>query len=379
MRTHVFIVNNDTFPIHLKYLFAGTGAYNRKRKIWVDEHIGLLSDIKRLRKGDLVIFYIEASKKIKGGFYGIFKIAEQNPIVFYTPGTNGFRPNLPKNKLIYRTLVVPLEVYSEGVPEWEALDKLPVYSTDIQWSLIYRKLKGKRGCTPLLPWEAQRLIDMIRDKNSGKSIANNKFVGGFDWDIVNRRIITTKSRTKYPYSRKFNFNILSYLCKLGEQGRAYEDYLELYFTRNIGIKNKLDTIVGNNLIWFGNQVACGVGMQKIDILTICKNREKRKYRIIELKDETVQPNIVEQMKYYINWASQKEGRHLDDAFNWNIQPIVVAPKISKKLLANGAPSNKWNSIIKAFKSFNKRKLAKPILYFEFELENRNINFINVRY
>ncbi len=34
-------------------------------------------------------------------------------------------------------------------------------------------------------------------------------------------------------------------------------------------------LFGNNVIWFGNEVACGVGMQKIDILTICQNGEKK--------------------------------------------------------------------------------------------------------
>lgn len=107
MRTHIFIVNDDTFPSHLKYLFAGTGAKEK------DENISLLSDIKRVRSGDFVIFYIEATTKIKGGFYGIFKIAEQAPIVFQVLRNNGFQPNLGK-KLIYRTLLEPYEVYSEG-------------------------------------------------------------------------------------------------------------------------------------------------------------------------------------------------------------------------------------------------------------------------
>jgi len=80
MRTHVFIVDDNTFPVHLKYLFAGTGAKDR------DMHIGLLSDIKRVRPNDLVIFYIEATEKIKGGFYGIFRIAEQNPILYRYKG-----------------------------------------------------------------------------------------------------------------------------------------------------------------------------------------------------------------------------------------------------------------------------------------------------
>ncbi|MBL7123716.1 MAG: hypothetical protein ISS14_02360, partial [Actinobacteria bacterium] len=276
MRTHVFIVNDDTFPSHLQYLFAGTGAKEK------DEYISLLSDIKRVRRDDLVLFYIEATTKVKGGFYGIFKIADQNPIVFTVTGQHGFQPNLGK-KLIYRTLLEPYEVYSEGVPEWEALDKLPVYVTEIQWSLIYRKLKGKRGCTPLLPWEAQRLIDIIRNKNAGIPIVNSQFTGGFDWDKNNRRIKTISNRQNYPYPRNFNYNVLAEICELQRRKRAYEVHLQLYFTENIGINKSLDTIAGNNLIWFGNEVACGVGMQKIDILTICQNGEKKEYRLVELK------------------------------------------------------------------------------------------------
>ncbi|MEM5808294.1 MAG: hypothetical protein QW818_04165, partial [Candidatus Aenigmatarchaeota archaeon] len=349
MRTHVFIVNDDTFPSHLKYLFAGTGAKDK------DEDIALLSDIKRVRPGDLVIFYIEATTKAKGGFYGVFKIADTTPLVFHTPGQSGFHPNLRK-KLVYRTLIEPYEVYSEGVPEWEALDKLPVYANEIQWSLIYRKLKGKRGCTPLLPWEAQRLIDMIRNKNAGRPIANAQFKGGFEWDITNRKIITTPNRQNYPYARTFNYNVLAEICKLQRQRKAYEIHLQLYFTENIGTNPNLTPIVGNNLFWFGNEVACGVGMQKIDILTICQDGDRKEYRLIELKDEPIQPEVVEQIEYYVNWASQNSGRHLDGAFDWNIQPVVVAPPHNQK---------NWQDVINAFRNYNLKQLSLPILYFEF--------------
>lgn len=365
MRTHVFIVNDNTFPSHLEYLFAGTGVYNQHKEIWLDEHIGLVSDIKRVRVGDFVIFYIEATAKVKGGFFGIFKIAEQTPIVFHVPGQSGFQPNL-QMKLIYRTLLEPYEVYSEGVPEWEALDKLPVYSTEIQWSLIYRKLKAKRGCTPLLPWEAQRLMDMIRNKNAGNPIANTQFTGGFNWDITDRRIITTQNRQNYPYLRTFNFNVLASICELQRQKRAYEVHLQLYFTENIGINSNLNPIIGNNLIWFGNEVACGVGMQKIDILTICQNGERKEYRLIELKDEPVQPGVVEQIEYYVNWASQNSGRHLDGAFDWNIQPVIVAPSHNPR---------SWQSVVNAFRNYNQKRISLPILYFEFKVEcGRNIIF-----
>ena len=270
-----------------------------------------------------------------------------------------------------RKILDPYEVYSEGFTEWEALDKLPVYATEIQWSLIYRKLKGKRGCTPLLPWEAQRLMDMIRNKNKGSPIANAQFTGGFDWDITNRRIITTQNRESYPYARNFNFNVLAEICKLQKQRRAYEVYLQLYITENIGIDSKLDPIVGRNIIWFGNEVACGVGMQKIDILTICQNEERKEYRIIELKDEPIQPDIIDQIEYYVNWGSQNSGRHLDGAFDWNIQPVIVAPPRQ--------PRN-WHSIVNAFRSYNNKKISLPILYFEFRVEcGKDIIFEQIDY
>lgn len=364
MGTHVFIVNDSTFPSHLQYLFAGTGAKDK------DENIGLLSDIKRVRAGDFVLFYIEATTEVKGGFYGIFRVANQNPFVFTVTGQSGFQPNLGK-KLIYRTLLEPYEVYSEGVPEWEALDKLPVYATEIQWSLIYRKLKAKRGCTPLLPWEAQRLIDMIRNKNSGNPIANAQFTGGFDWDIGNRKITTTSSRQIYPYPRYFNYNLLKSICELQRQKRAHEVHLQLYFTENIGINSNLNSIVGSNLIWFGNEVACGVGMQKIDILTINQIDERKEYRLIELKDESVEPEVVEQIEYYVNWASQNSGRHLEGAFDWNLQPVIVAPPHNSK---------NWQSVINAFKDYILKKISLPILYFEFQIKcEKEIIFEQVKY
>ena len=364
MRTHVFIVNEETFPIHLQYMFAGTGAKDK------NDDPSLLADISRVRAGDFVIFYIEGTTKVKGGFYGIFQIADTHPIVFHAPGQNGFQPNLSK-KLIYRTLFKSYEVYSEGVSEWEALDKLPMYATEVQWSLIYRKLKGKRGCTPLLPWEAQRLVDMIRDKNNGKAIANQDYKGGLDWDNTNRTITLTSSPKLYNLPRQQTINPLPFICKKFVDKRAYEIYLQLYFTQNVGSNNSLNSIVGDNIIWLGNEVPSGVGMQKIDILTINQVKDRQEYRIIEFKDESVDPNIVEQIQYYLNWASQNSGRHLQAAYNWNIRPIIIAP-LHK-------PSN-WRKVIKAFSDFNSKNFSLPLFYFEFQIQcGKSINFQRVHY
>lgn len=254
------------------------------------------------------------------------------------------------------------------------MDKLPVYSTEIQWSLIYRKLKGKRGCTPLLPWEADRLINMIRNQNNGTPIASANFIEGLGWDLTNRRIIVNQNRQNYPYPRDYNFNILGRICDLMSSRRAYEVYLQLYFTENIGFDQNLNLIIGDNLIWFGNEVACGVGMQKIDILTICQNGDRREYRLIELKDEAVQPEVVNQIEYYVNWASQNCGRHLENAFNWNIQPVIVAPVHNQR---------NWSDVVNAFNRYNQKQLSLPILYFEFNVDcdtlPRNIVFNQVNY
>jgi hypothetical protein len=276
-----------------------------------------------------------------------------------------------QKKLIYRVLIEPYEVYSEGVPEWEALDKLPIYATKIQWSLIYRKLKGKRGCTPLLPWEADRLIDMLRNKNSGKVLANSNFRGGFDWDKTNRKIAVTQQRNTYSYPKQPTSSLLPIICKLQKDGKAYEKHLQAFFMENIGTNKIPSSIVGNNIEWFGNEVACGVGMQKMDILIISSNNGKKKYRIIELKDEPVSEDVVDQISYYVKWGSQDFGRHLLGAYSWNIQPVIVAPHHS---------SRNWNKVVSAFKKYNKTKISLPILYFEFNVDcGRTIDFKKVDY
>jgi len=108
MTTHVFIVNKQTFPIHLQYRFAGTGAGDN------EQHIELLADIKRVRPEDKVIFYLEGV-----GFYGIFKVAQGTPLVFND--WTYLSEELGK-KLIYRVLIEPDEVYPGYVNVWEELD-----------------------------------------------------------------------------------------------------------------------------------------------------------------------------------------------------------------------------------------------------------------
>ncbi len=133
--THVFIVNEQSFPVHLRYLFAGTGAGD------ADEHYELLSDIKRVRVGDKVLFYLESRMGNDGGFFGVFKIANYSPIVIHDTGSPTYLENNLGKKLIYRVRIEPDVVYSKGIAEYKALDDLPTYSTEILMESYISKIK----------------------------------------------------------------------------------------------------------------------------------------------------------------------------------------------------------------------------------------------
>ncbi len=361
MTTHVFIVNEQTFPIHLQYQFAGTGAREN------EQHMKLLADIKRVRPKDKVIFYLEGV-----GFYGIFRVAQSNPLVFNDSTYLG--KELGK-KLIYRVLIESDEVYPGYVTEWEALDKLPLYAQEIIWSLIYRKLKGWRGCTPITIEESERLIKMLRAKNYNQTLAMSA-LDALTWDINTTEIkVLSGHRGNFQYTglRSQCMNILEEIIPRSKSKRAYEDYLQAYFTENIGIEPKLEPICGKSkeIIWIGNEVFCGVGMQKIDIFTITSDRRANKeHRVIELKDEVVTPDVVKQLRRYVNWTHS----YIRGAINSNIQPIVVAPSP-----ISGRGRMKVAHGCSAFHAFNDEHIAKEIEYFEFEFDNNTLIFNKVSY
>jgi len=139
-RCHVFVVNEQTFPHHRKYRFAGTTAGRNRAK-----HVGLLADIARTRPGDKVLFYLQ-----KKGFFGVYEVVSDHPFVEPVQGWRQTELGIP---LIYRIKVCPAEIYPKPLSEWKAVDELPERARDIRWSLIYRKLKGERGCSYLFPHE----------------------------------------------------------------------------------------------------------------------------------------------------------------------------------------------------------------------------------
>lgn len=360
MTTHVFIVNEKTFAAHLQYKFAGTSSGKQ------DWNIGLLADIKRVRTGDKVIFYHEGV-----GFYGIFKIKDNSNhingkhIVYYDK--DNYCEGMLGKKLLYRVLIEPDKVYSNPVSEWEALEKLPDNSRDIIWSLIYRKLKGGRGCSPITPKESDKLFKLIKKHNKGKSIEN---LDNLTWE--NGKIVSISGKQKiYDVSNAKEIDIEEMLHKK----RKVESYLQAYFTENVGNPNFDNSVFAeicgrsNDIIWLGNEFYCGVGMQKIDVFTIT-NRKSKEFRVIELKT-TTDTGIHKQLERYVKWCHE----YLSEVNKKNLQPIIVVPRLPDKSYADELK----REILPNFNRIHKDK-CQPVKWYEFYFdEEKKINFERVKY
>ena len=309
MRGHVFVVNEDTLPIHLRYKFVGVSSGGR------DTNIALLADALRVKEDDFIFFYIEGKNTKKGRFFGVFKAVDNT--VYHLTGRNALNPNLPV-KLIYRKKIEPYRVYPKGVLEWIALDKLPTYAKELLWTLIYRKMKAKRGNTMLFPWEIERLISLIKDENNGQYFSGQYFT----FDVSEYEIAQGTHTSTHNIGNPIQVSL--------NDIKNSETHFQAYILQNLSIGNNtfLPQIFGKNIVWIGNEVFAGSGMQKIDILTIEKLDETEYiYRIIELKHPKSRIGInfaPMQLEYYINWAREDIGGHIIGGRRFNIKPILLS-------------------------------------------------------
>lgn len=383
MTTHVFIVDINTFKYHLEYLFAGTGAQdlyidfnnnsNSSLNYAIENNlVSMISDSQRIRKGDYIIFYLQqnrAKKVYEGKFYGIFK-AKDNHSFLDNNDKNQFLKQQLNKSLTFRTMIEPYKVYPIGVTEWEALDEIKYIQSPNQmlWSLIYRKLRANRGNTMITIYESERLIKLIKDKNNSKTLNCNNLT--FDTD--KQEIIADNAKYNYT-GRKENVNILPRLINKFSQGKSFEPHLQAYIVQNIGIKthNNLENLLVNNydIEWIGNEVYCGVGMQKIDIMLSLIKEDERIIEPIELKSVCATPDIIFQIQRYIDWIEQY---YIPNRIS-DIQPVIISKKISNKQSSNYA------QLINNLKNLNSKNNILPLNYIEFDINNNNINFQQIIY
>ncbi len=380
--THVLIVSERTMKLHLEYLFIGTGG----KKTLIDFNqsattnlhhsternlVAMIADINRIRKDDKIIFYVQKGQQ-EGTFYGIFKVTSEAPFIDDNDDRQYLKNELDK-LLPFRALIKPHEVYARGVTEWQALDEIKNIHSPNQmlWSLIYRKLKANRGCTMITLYESERLCQLIRDHNMKKSLNVNNGMLSFD----DNKIVCKSSKANAYKGRQVAVDIMRRLIAKLKDGKAFEGHLQAYITQNIGTGRDrvLDEIIltAGEQEWIGNEVSCGVGMQRIDVLLSLTKNDQRVVVPIELKDEKINPDTIYQMQRYIYWLEQYYIPNIQG----DIQPVLISRAIEDKTSAS------YKEIIQSFDVFNTSNNSSclKLKYIEFCEQQNQLIFNNITY
>lgn len=377
--THVFIVNEQTFKVHLEYMFAGTG-YGTNIPDFIDEtkkttksdntektFASMIADISRVRMGNLVAFYVTGCKKI----FGFFKVASEPFFNQNSTDYLGDSHNLNRY-LPFRVKIEPYLVFSEGITEHQALDDIYniEHPYEMCWSLIYRKLTGMRGCSCITDFEHIKLNVLISAQNKGIHLKGNNY----SYDKESQKIISINET--HTYVGKTNIN-LDIEFRLLQVTNSFETHLQAYITQNHDKGQLKELLYPKDYLksWLGNEVVCSVGEQRIDVLLLAETKEKYYIRIIELKDERPSKYILEeQIRWYIQWVGQYIIPLLNKDKEINIIPTIIADSF----LRNTKRKKEFDEACDKFKSTKAGSFFEtticPVEYISFERTNKEIIF-----
>lgn len=386
MTTHVLIVDATTFPLHLEHLFVGTGARDNRvdfnnatttvlRPAGENNLVAMIADGGRIRQGDSILFYLQQNLGQgipEGKFFGVFQARHDGVFLDDNDGRQYLIDRLGKS-LTFRALIEPATVYAAGVTEWEALDEIRNIQSPCQmlWSLIYRKLKGNRGNTMITTYEAERLVHLIRSKNHRQELA----VQGrsLSFDRASQSIIL-RDADRPPYDgRQVELNLLPRLAAKYRAGQAFESHLQACITQSLGrgLNPSLDAALldGSAVEWLGNEVSCGVGMQRIDVMASTGAGPQRTLIPVELKAVEAAAENLSQIQRYIDWIEQYyiPNRPSD------IQPVLVAKQAANR----NVPA--FRGLAQAAAAFNRTNANRtyPLKYVEFVLDGGDLRFEEV--
>lgn len=341
MNYHLFVVDEISLQKHIEYGFVGTGNSSN------NFNIGLWKDIVRLKLDDKIIFYVQKTKK----FYGFFKVSSApffDNAHYLQPNILPFLGENSNVVLQYRALIMPDIVFANGIDEFDLIDVLPNNVTDILWSILYRKLKGGRGCSPIFPHEYNIIYNKLLQANG------NNYLNGNSFTFNNSQITINNLQNQY-LGTSTNVNIKNFILN----NNYTEHHIHAFLLETLPI-----LIFNNATAWLGNEVYSGAGMQAMDILTIDINNI---FNVIEVKRDEVPPNITLQIFKYIQWLQNRFQNFIPN----NFQPIIVGYKIS------GIRKKQLRS--QEFIDFNSNSNTLPIKYFEYEILNNNIILNEINY
>jgi hypothetical protein len=179
-----------------------------------------------------------------------------------------------------------------------------------------------RGCTPLLPHEAAGLRRMLDLRNAGQRVHSNRVA----FDPVNLNLTPSENHNPYQGATDWFDRIDSHLLYLmNNTTRKWELFLQAYLMqeikRNAALTSQLFPSV--EVVWIGNEIYAGAGMQSIDILVQTQSQENTFIHLIELKSEPAEAEAAAQLNRYIKWLRA----HIPDISVHQIVPTIIAPEI----------------------------------------------------
>ena len=332
MTAHVFVVDENTIRLHLKYSFAGIGSdagelQNQDTALKIIDSkqgsaiVGMAADIARIRIGDHIYFYVQGmqsgNKGRQGNFFGRFLVVS-NPYCVYND-SNMINGEHLGRRLPFRVKIAPQKVFPNGVSESEALDRISGLTSINQmlWSLIYRKLKGNRGSTMITPEEDIRLFRIIEGANEG---AEPFVSGGLRFD----RVIRSADIHAFQNLEEGFISLKEPLKQRFQQRKGFESYLQWLILNEVGRGTipTLDQLLldDGNLIWIGNEVSAGVGMRRIDIMLVVQRDHRREFIVIELKSVKPNSDHILQLSDYLKWVKEYIQLNPEDV----IRPVLIS-------------------------------------------------------
>lgn len=375
MGSHLFVVNKDTFPIHIQRGFAGVV------KAGGIGYYGQLADLMNIRKGDLAFFYLMYRDKkyllnlennFESGYYGIYKIKSSpffdesdiegkdkfcNQYIFGNVNNKKYQKAKEQGKwpliLPIRILIEPMVNlnYAKNVDDTTAyVDKTDEGQL---WTLLFKKINKMgqaRGITPLLPEEANKIArllfkaNQIQFSNEIKLLKDIEFHG-------------------YPHKPKNFLDIKLEPRSDDSESVRIENMLVAWIMKNID-KNVpvIREIVGKeeDLEFHGNHIQYGIAGDTIDILLLHHRKingvgYRYKATVIEVKKDRINEDNVKQVLRYTKWIAQLV------TFNniSSIQPVIIGKY----------PNNRQNNKIKEkIKNLNDQGIRTPI-FIQYKLIN----------
>lgn len=364
MAFHIFTVTEETFNVHLKYKFVGTGSNPRNpewkiKDDWDWLHKWVAEDIICCNEWDRIIFYV-----MNVWFFWFFK-AVSDP--FLDEEWKTYFSEL-WIRLPYRILFEIDEdfgLFLKPSPEWETTDDLSIFDnpkiSDIQWNWLYKKLSGNRGCLHIFDWEWENIKKIIKTFNT-KPIRSNPELW-LTYNSILRCIETNSKLFTYKWSTSRSISI------------DYELFSSEFSLEFFILKNRQVDILWKDPSFIGAQTIASLWKRAIDILAISPKRE---WRIIELKRGHITAKLfsgtLTQIQKYIKWARSRYIWYIKD-----ITPIIVFREWFKKENKNGEISKKYAQLLNDIRSFNENSGVSLIEIYEYSISDDDIIFTPFTY